>query len=157
MYCSCSRSGHQQQLSLITSHCDDCKTGSARNTHSRAYRFQFASWVHNDCRYPWSCFCALQTLRDPQSRLLYDHELSQAELRATVVLHDDIDLEDMDQSIIRAGSDTASTQGSCQYSYPCRCGDSYMLTTEDMQLAAHTQQIVIPCRWVRKDMLLQQL
>lgn len=83
----------------------------------------------------------LQTLRDPSSRLLYDHQLTQAELRATVVLHDEVELSDMEP-----GSPTNGPASCQQCTYPCRCGDSYVLTPADMRLAAHTQQIILPCR-----------
>jgi hypothetical protein len=83
------------------------------------------------------CLARLQILRDPGSRLLYDHQLTQAELRATVVLHDEVELSDMEPG----------SPASCQqHTTPCRCGDSYVLTPADMKLAAHTQQIIIPCR-----------
>lgn len=117
--------------------------------------------------------CTQQTLREPQSRALYDHELSQAELRATVVLHDEIDLQDMDCADtnsncscgdqheaqehgenLGAGTEQAGGNMSSQlqqYTYPCRCGDSYVLAAPDMQLAAHTRQIIIPCRCGRRQ------
>ncbi|KAF6258935.1 DnaJ domain-containing protein [Scenedesmus sp. NREL 46B-D3] len=124
---------------------------------------------------------AWQVLRDPASRAVYDHQLSQAELKATVMLHDDIHLEDMDEHGEEQEQDAAQQQqqqqigdddphqqqrqGQCQgqaqqapaaaaaaaaaagyvvRSYPCRCGDSYLLRPADLQLAA--QQIILPCR-----------
>jgi hypothetical protein len=108
---------------------------------------------------------------------VYDHQLSQAELRATVTLHDEIDLEDMDEGEAGEQEDeehgasqtqqqqaddveaqqqmqqcgqgqqktaTAAATAGCVRSYPCRCGDSYVLRPADMQLAA--QQIILPCR-----------
>lgn len=89
--------------------------------------------------------CTLQTLRDRESRALYDHQLSQAELRATVVLHDEIELEDMD-TLHEVSQDTVNISGVVSMTYPCRCGDSYVLTMPDLQLAAQAQQIIIPCR-----------
>lgn len=90
---------------------------------------------------------SLQTLRDGESRARYDHQLSQAELRATVVLHDEIDLEDMEPLLREApGGVDGDTSGEAAMSYPCRCGDSYVLATQDMQLAGQAQQIIIPCR-----------
>jgi hypothetical protein len=110
---------------------------------------------------------------------VYDHQLSQAELKATVTLHDEIDLEDMDeeeeekdeQQKQQQQTNVAQHPGhaadgiqmhyqqqqqqeqehqvpaaatSCVRSYPCRCGDSYLLRPADMQLAAH--EIILPCR-----------
>jgi hypothetical protein len=112
---------------------------------------------------------------------VYDHHLSQAELRATVTLHDEIDLEDMDEEEAGEQEDeehgasqtqqqqaddveaqqqmqqcgqgqqetataaaAAAATARCVRSYPCRCGDSYVLRPADMQLAA--QQIILPCR-----------
>lgn len=82
-----------------------------------------------------------------------------------VVLHDEIDLEDMDMA-------TDVTHTSCQqnqlpqhelveqhecqqvdqhvqlqqqvYSYPCRCGDRYVLFETDLGLS--DQEIIVPCR-----------
>ncbi|WIA10373.1 hypothetical protein OEZ85_010565 [Tetradesmus obliquus] len=124
---------------------------------------------------------AWQVLRDPGSRAVYDHQLSQAELKATVTLHDEIDLEDMDEEVQEDeqqeeeeeaeaeedgqrqhpvthesqpnDSQVQQQQQQCQgpaavagcvRSYPCRCGDSYLLRPADMHLAA--QQIILPCR-----------
>lgn len=86
----------------------------------------------------------LQTLRDPATRALYDHQLSQAQLKATVVLHDEIELEEMDCT--QQPDEPQSSNSPFQYTYVCRCGDLYMLTKPDMELAAQTHQIIIPCR-----------
>lgn len=88
--------------------------------------------------------CLLQTLRDPATRALYDHQLSQAQLKATAVLHDEIELDEMDCT--QQPDEAPSSNSSCQYTYACRCGDVYVLTTTDMELAAQTHQIIIPCR-----------
>lgn len=93
-------------------------------------------------------FHNLQTLRDRESRALYDHQLSQAELQATVVLHDEIELEDM-ETIHEATDESIIVSGLVYMTYPCRCGDSYVLTMPDLQLAVQaTRQIIIPCRCV---------
>jgi hypothetical protein len=108
-------------------------------------------WPLNSCfLHALLNFIVLQTLRDPAARVLYDHELSQAELRATVVLHDEVGLADMDDISAPGEAAAGNMDGSCQHSYPCRCGENYVLTAADMQLAAHTQQIIIPCRSEQK-------
>jgi hypothetical protein len=114
------------------------------------------------------CEC-MQVLRESNSRAVYDHQLSQAELKATVTLHDEIDLEDMDEQELEQqqqqqqqasssnshqqqqeqqeqqdGQGLAAAAAGCVRSYPCRCGDSYLLRPADLQLAA--QEIILPCR-----------
>eukprot|EP00775_Hariotina_reticulata_P011649 gene11649-11794_t len=83
------------------------------------------------------------TLRSAQSRAMYDHQLSQAELKATVVLHDELNLDDMEQLQEPVMADT-NTEPTCQYCYPCRCGDSFSLTAADINLTSG--EIIIPCR-----------
>ncbi len=48
---------------------------------------------------------SVQVLRDPSSRALHDYQLSQQQLRHTVVLQDEIRLADMDVT------DPGATQG----------------------------------------------
>lgn len=58
------------------------------------------------------------------------------------MLHDEVELDDMEP----ADSPTNAPASCQQCTYPCRCGDSYVLTPADMRLATHTQQIILPCR-----------
>eukprot|EP00879_Flechtneria_rotunda_P029842 GHRR01032299.1.p2 GENE.GHRR01032299.1~~GHRR01032299.1.p2 ORF type:complete len:117 (+),score=34.31 GHRR01032299.1:504-854(+) len=89
------------------------------------------------------CVCMLyQVLRDAGSRARYDHQLTQAELHATVVLHDEIYIDDMGEWQQQDGAAAPTTAQ--HLVYPCRCGDSYMLEPADRQLA--TDSIIIPCR-----------
>lgn len=88
-----------------------------------------------------------QILRDPEARTLYNHQLSQAQLKATVVLHDDIQLEDMECADEPCDAGTEGQNETASHSYPCRCGDSYILTAADIRLAAAVgQEIIVPCR-----------
>ena len=86
---------------------------------------------------------AFETLSDPASRRAYDAALT-SRLRQ-VVVSDEIDLEDMD--VEKAGPpETRTTAGEggdpdfdgardetpSRYAYPCRCGDRYEVTGEDL-------------------------
>ena len=118
-------------------------------------------------------FVSLQTLKDSSSRALYDHHLSQAELKATVVLHEELDLNEMElqeqlvqlqeQAQLPIGQQRTQHRSTpddigghaCKqaqqhqqymYSYPCRCGEQYVLQSSELQLAAG--EVIIPCRCV---------
>lgn len=74
----------------------------------------------------------MQVLKDPGLRATYDAQLLQQELKASVVVQDEIGLDDMD---FDAPSNT--------YSYTCRCGDSYQVTQEEM--VPQLLSIIVPC------------
>lgn len=134
--------------------------------HSRLNTTTAYSWLSLHAHPIHSSPVCLQTLRERSSRALYDHQISQAELKATVVLHDEIDVDDMDLQERELPSDRQHGEfpnpvtyinngGACTqaaqhqqhiYSYPCRCGDQYVLQGSDLQLSAG--EIIIPCRCV---------
>lgn len=70
-----------------------------------------------------------QVLREPALRAAYDHQLSQAELRATVVLQDEIELHDMQHVAGSGSSEHAHThqhspKGATQQAAGCSSGSS---------------------------------
>lgn len=75
---------------------------------------------------------AYEVLSDPVSRAAYDKQLAEEALRKTVAIAEEVDLEDMQFH---------ESPASCSYSWPCRCGCSYVVTED--QLAAG--QDVVSC------------
>jgi hypothetical protein len=64
-----------------------------------------------------------------------------------VVLHDEIQLEDMDCADEPCDAGIEEKSEAASHSYPCRCGDSYILTAVDTRMAdAVGQEIIVPCR-----------
>jgi hypothetical protein len=51
------------------------------------------------------------------------------------------------ETIHEATDDAINVSGLVYMTYPCRCGESYVLTMPDLQLAVQaTHQIILPCR-----------
>ncbi|KAF0692980.1 Aste57867_16026 [Aphanomyces stellatus] len=73
---------------------------------------------------------AYQVLRDVESRRRYDQSLQEKKLRSELRVSDEVALEDFEFD----AEDEI-------YTYNCRCGESYVLTTDEVDDAVE----IVPC------------
>jgi diphthamide biosynthesis protein 4 len=78
---------------------------------------------------------AWETLRSADTRAAYDEDVAIAKRKAaeSASLHvsDDVALEEMDAEEAGAGSGAEAETGGAARTYPCRCGDRFVLTEAD--------------------------
>ena len=93
---------------------------------------------------------AWEVLRDARERRAYDAHL--AARRRRVVVSDEVDLEDMRREEEepageeeREGADAEARPSSSgrRYTHPCRCGDAYEVTAEDLH--PDFDDVDVPC------------
>lgn len=107
---------------------------------------------------------AWEVLRDPARREEYDRSVARAEVRRRAVeerctFYDEVDLEDLETVVEGAASAGAGTgtgagagaggggpvKGAAQvcYVFPCRCGELYRLTAEEV--CGLGEMVAVPC------------
>ncbi|GFR46838.1 hypothetical protein Agub_g8476 [Astrephomene gubernaculifera] len=88
---------------------------------------------------------AWEVLRDSGRRAAYDSELSLKEMQQPMSYQDELTLDEMD-------TDCQDGQGELIYTYPCRCGDQYVLHKSEM---ANHSTVVVPCRTCSNHVLVR--
>lgn len=83
--------------------------------------------AHLACPTRMSAASLLQVLQDPERRAAYDRQRALAAAAQLVHINESVDLEEMD---------TWEVEGQPCYSWPCRCGGSYLLLADDAVAAA---------------------
>ncbi|PNH04910.1 DPH4 [Tetrabaena socialis] len=76
---------------------------------------------------------AWEVLRDEGRRAAYSSALHLRAMQTPITFQDELDLDELDET---------EQDGHQAYTYPCRCGDNYILLK--VELADHTS-VVVPC------------
>ena len=91
---------------------------------------------------------AWEVLRDPGRRGEYDQAVARAEVRRRAVedrctFYDEVELEDLETHTGGAPGAGAGAGGEVTYVFPCRCGELFSLTAEDV--CGLGEAVAVPC------------